>query len=67
MSSCAQALVVDTPDGAVVLTGCAHSGVVNILKHVLDKHGRIKAVVDGTHLGLGDQKRGHQRLISSKR
>ena len=52
-----QALVVDTPDGAVVLTGCAHSGIVNILKHVLESHEKIRAVVGGTHLGLGDQKR----------
>jgi 7,8-dihydropterin-6-yl-methyl-4-(beta-D-ribofuranosyl)aminobenzene 5'-phosphate synthase len=52
-----QALVVDTPEGAVVLTGCAHSGVVNILKHVLESHERIRAVVGGTHLGLGDVKR----------
>jgi len=52
-----QALVVDTPEGAIVLTGCAHSGVVNILKHVLERHKRIRAVVGGTHLGLGDTKR----------
>jgi len=50
-----QALVVDTPDGAVVLTGCAHSGIVNILKHVIatSSSGRIRAVVGGTHLGMG--------------
>ncbi len=48
-----QALVVDTPDGAIVLTGCAHSGLVNILKHIMEKHGRIRAVVGGTHLGMG--------------
>ncbi len=52
-----QALVVDTPEGAVVLTGCAHSGVVNILKYVLKDHARIRAVVGGTHLGLGDKAR----------
>ena len=48
-----QALVVDTPDGAVVLTGCAHSGLVNIMKHVAQGHGRVRAVVGGTHLGMG--------------
>jgi len=48
-----QALVVDTPDGAIVMTGCAHSGLVNILKHVLEKHRRVTAVVGGTYLGIG--------------
>ncbi|MBU4241498.1 MAG: MBL fold metallo-hydrolase [Actinobacteria bacterium] len=48
-----QSLVVETPDGAVVLTGCAHSGLVNILKHVLGSSGKIKAIIGGTHLGLG--------------
>jgi len=52
-----QALVVDTPEGSIVLTGCAHSGVVNILKHVLETRKSIRAVVGGTHLGLGDAKR----------
>lgn len=48
-----QSLVVETPEGAVVFTGCAHSGLVNVLKRVLESSGRIKAVVGGTHLGLG--------------
>ncbi len=48
-----QALVVDTPEGAVVLTGCAHSGLVNVLRSVLDTHDSIRAVVGGTHLGMG--------------
>jgi 7,8-dihydropterin-6-yl-methyl-4-(beta-D-ribofuranosyl)aminobenzene 5'-phosphate synthase len=50
-----QALVVDTTEGAVVLTGCAHSGIINILKHAIatSSSGRIRAVVGGTHLGMG--------------
>jgi len=48
-----QALVVDTPEGAIVLTGCAHSGLVNVMKHVIEGHGRIRAVIGGTHLGMG--------------
>ena len=48
-----QALVVKKPDGCVVLTGCAHSGLVNILEHVADRYGPVKAVCGGTHLVMG--------------
>lgn len=48
-----QALVIKKPDGVVVLTGCAHSGLVNILAHVSAEYGRVKAVIGGTHLGMG--------------
>lgn len=50
-----QALIVDTPDGAIVLTGCAHSGIVNIMKFALMRHGKIKAVIGGTHIGMGGE------------
>ena len=38
--------------GLVVLTGCGHSGVVNILRHVrrLTGEDRIHAVIGGFHL-----------------
>lgn len=47
-----QAVFFDTPDGVVVLLGCAHSGVINTLQYV-DKltGGRpIHAVLGGMHL-----------------
>ncbi|SFM91116.1 MBL fold metallo-hydrolase [Thermodesulforhabdus norvegica] len=45
-------LVLDTPKGLVVILGCAHSGIINILNHVRDKTGKreIYAVLGGTHL-----------------
>ncbi|WP_298038429.1 MBL fold metallo-hydrolase [uncultured Desulfuromonas sp.] len=45
-------LVLDTAKGLVVVVGCAHAGLVNIMRHVLDQTGkdRIYAVVGGTHL-----------------
>ena len=47
-------LAIDTPKGLVVLLGCAHAGMVNILNHFIEKTGkdRIYAVIGGTHLGF---------------
>ncbi len=50
-------LVVDTPKGLLVLLGCAHAGLINILthikKHLPDK--KIHTVIGGTHLGFADK------------
>ena len=47
-------LIVEGDTGLIVLLGCAHSGLVNILKHVrkLLPEKPVKAVVGGTHLGM---------------
>ena len=49
-----QSLVLDTPDGLVIVLGCAHAGIVNIITHVLEKTGnsRVRAVLGGTHLAF---------------
>ncbi len=46
-----QSLIVDTPQGLVILTGCSHQGIVNVLrraKEILDKP--IYLVFGGFHL-----------------
>ncbi len=47
-------LAIDTSKGLVVILGCAHSGIVNILNHFINKTGKkeIYAVIGGTHLGF---------------
>jgi 7,8-dihydropterin-6-yl-methyl-4-(beta-D-ribofuranosyl)aminobenzene 5'-phosphate synthase len=47
-----QSLVLDTPKGLVLILGCAHSGIINILNHAMDKNGKEKfyAILGGTHL-----------------
>lgn len=46
-----QSLVVDTPKGLVVVTGCAHPGVVNIVKEAKKQLGEsIYLVLGGFHL-----------------
>ncbi len=46
-----QALIVTTDRGLVVVTGCAHPGIVNIVRRVREISGeRIRLVVGGFHL-----------------
>lgn len=47
------AMWIDTPKGLVVMTGCAHAGLVNTLGHVrrISGRDRIRAVIGGFHLG----------------
>ncbi len=50
-------LVVEGKDGLVVLLGCAHAGMVNILRHVqkMFPEKEIKSVLGGTHLGFSSE------------
>ena len=51
-------LVIDSDKGLIVVLGCAHAGMVNILDYVREKFSRdrIYAVIGGTHMGFsGDQ------------
>ena len=54
-----QSVWLDTPKGAVVLLGCAHSGVVNTLQAVKRSSPsvKIRAVLGGMHLGNADVSR----------
>ena len=47
-----QAAFVETPDGVVVILGCAHAGVINTLRYVqtLTNNRSIHTVIGGMHL-----------------
>ena len=49
-----QSLILASANGWVVILGCAHSGMINTLHHVVDKtrNEKIYAVLGGTHLGF---------------
>ena len=43
-------LCVRKPDGVIIITGCSHRGLINILHHIKQKlDSRIKAVIGGFH------------------
>jgi 7,8-dihydropterin-6-yl-methyl-4-(beta-D-ribofuranosyl)aminobenzene 5'-phosphate synthase len=47
-----QSVILDTEKGLILILGCAHSGMINIIQHVIAKTGREKfyAILGGTHL-----------------
>jgi 7,8-dihydropterin-6-yl-methyl-4-(beta-D-ribofuranosyl)aminobenzene 5'-phosphate synthase len=52
-------LVIDTEFGLVVILGCAHRGMVNILRHARNITGKeyVYAVIGGTHLVSASEER----------
>jgi len=54
-----QSLVIDVENkGLVVVAGCAHSGIINIIKHAqkITGNSRVYAVLGGFHLGNAENK-----------
>lgn len=54
-----QALFISTPGGIVVVVGCSHSGIINILRYAQQVTGSqaIHGVVGGTHLVAANDER----------
>ncbi|MBW1914641.1 MAG: MBL fold metallo-hydrolase [Deltaproteobacteria bacterium] len=62
-----QALAVETPKGLAVILGCAHSGMINTLTHIVKNLDRkIYMVVGGTHTGFLDKKQLDQTIDAAK-
>ncbi len=47
-----QSLILDSERGVILILGCAHSGMINIIHYAINKTGKEKfyAIVGGTHL-----------------
>lgn len=52
------AMIFDTAQGLVVLTGCGHAGVVNIIDYArtFTRPARVHALIGGVHLYAADEK-----------
>ncbi len=64
-----QSLILNTRRGLLVILGCAHSGVINILNHIIDKTGkdRFYAILGGTHLDFLAQEQLEESIKSFKK
>jgi len=54
-----QAVFIETSRGTVIILGCAHSGVINTIEHIVQlTAGRpVRAVIGGMHLGSANPER----------
>ncbi len=50
-------LIVKMEGGSIILTGCSHAGIVNIVKHAINLARPVRAVIGGFHLISANQER----------
>lgn len=57
-------LIVDSPAGLILVLGCAHAGLINIIEYALEQTGRdgIYAIIGGTHLGFSSDEQFEETL-----
>ncbi len=57
-------LIVDSPAGLLLVLGCAHAGLINIIEYALEQTGRdrIHAIIGGTHLGFSSDEQFEETL-----
>ena len=64
-----QSLILDTEKGLILILGCAHAGMINIINHVINKTGKqtFYAIVGGTHLDFLTPEQLEESIKSLKR
>lgn len=57
-------LIIDHPEGLIIVSGCAHAGVINIIEHARRQTGKsqVLAFIGGTHLITASQQRLDQTI-----
>lgn len=57
-------LIIDSDSGLIVILGCAHAGMINILNYAIEqlRKDRIYAVIGGTHLGFSSPEQFEETL-----
>jgi 7,8-dihydropterin-6-yl-methyl-4-(beta-D-ribofuranosyl)aminobenzene 5'-phosphate synthase len=57
-------MLVDTDKGLVIVLGCVHAGMINIINYAIEQlhTDRIFAVIGGTHLGFADDRQFEETL-----
>jgi 7,8-dihydropterin-6-yl-methyl-4-(beta-D-ribofuranosyl)aminobenzene 5'-phosphate synthase len=58
-------MVINHPGGLIIISGCAHAGIINTIEYAQKKTGqnKIKAFIGGTHLSGASEERMNRTLI----
>lgn len=61
-------LIIKSPDGLIIISGCSHAGIVSIIKHAIKITGerKIRAVIGGFHLIDASEERIEKTINSFK-
>ena len=53
------AMIIESPEGLIIISGCAHAGIVNTIEYAMQQTGqrKIRAWLGGTHLMNANQER----------
>lgn len=64
-----QTLIVNTEKGLIIILGCSHSGIINIINHIIDKTGQnhIRTIIGGTHLGPASEETKEKTIQALKK
>ncbi len=64
-----QTLIVNTDEGLIIILGCSHSGMINIINYVIDKTGKnhIHTIIGGTHLGPASEETKEKTIQALKK
>jgi 7,8-dihydropterin-6-yl-methyl-4-(beta-D-ribofuranosyl)aminobenzene 5'-phosphate synthase len=61
-------MVINHPEGLIVISGCAHAGIINTIEHAQRKTGqkKVKAFIGGTHLAGASEDRMTKTIAALK-
>jgi len=64
-----QTLIMNTEKGLMIILGCSHSGIINIINHIIDKTGQdhIHTIIGGTHLGPASEETKEKTIQALKK
>jgi len=64
-----QTLIANTEKGLVIILGCSHSGLINIIDYIIHKTGQthIRTIIGGTHLGPANKETTRKTIQALKK